>query len=214
MENKVSVNANVKVVGKESGMTLVETIAIDRRGNEYSTVHNMKSTKSHKKNEMLHVEGHLELSDGINYINPIKIEVLKSEPSDFKMNAWVEGEVTTNFIEPKSLNAPIGEQKAPFGVVSVRTQGRFQRGIVFNNLIATFRQFVKTGAVVFIAGRIQYRSFVNKDGQNQTIAEIICDNNYTKVVKASSLKNPFSFSSGATTQADTKQAQTEEELSF
>jgi len=190
---KVSVNANVKVIGKEAGMTLVETIAIDRRGNEYSTVHNLKASK-YKKNEFLHIEGYLELENSVNFINPIKVSVLTDEPDDLKMNAWVQGETTSNFIEPKSLNTPIGESKTPFGVVSVRVEGRFQRGIIFNNLIATFRQFVKAGAIVLIAGRIQYRTFTNKDGVEQTVAEIICDNNYTQVVKASTKRNPFSFS--------------------
>jgi len=214
-EAKVNVNANVKVIGRESGMSLVETIAIDRKGNEYSTTHNLKSSKSYKKGELLHIEGHLELENGINFISPIKVSQLSEEPSDLKMNAWVEGETVSNFIEPKSLNTPIGESKAPFGVVSVKVQGRFQRGIVFNNLIATFRQFVKAGAVVLIAGRIQYRTFTNKDGQEQTVAEIICDNNYTQIIKASTKRNPFSFSEDTAKEPKaTNKAVTEEELSF
>lgn len=193
-EVTVKINSNARVVEKAKGFTIIETVAIDRRGNEYTTQHFLRSTKALKKNEFVHVEGTLELENGINYINPIKLEKLASEPDDLKMNAWVQGEAAYNFLEPKSLNTLAGESKAPFGVVSIRTKSGFQRGIIFNNLIATFRQFVKAGAIVLLAGRIQYRTFTNKEGVEQTVAEIIADNNYTQVVKASQKRNPFSFS--------------------
>lgn len=211
-EAKVNINANVKVVGKKDGFTQIETIAIDRKGNEYSTIHNLKSSKF-KKGDFVHVEGHLEVADGVNFINPVKAVVLAAEPDDLKMNAWIQGETTSNFIEPKSLNAQPGENKAPFGVVSVRAEGRFQRGIIFNNLIATFRQFVKAGATVLIAGRLQYRTFTNRDGIEQTVAEIICDNNYTQVIKASTKKNPFAFTSDEDDSVEVRIHQTKDELS-
>lgn len=200
-DQRVNVNMSGEVVEKNSEYLMVETTAIDRKGNLYGTNHVVKMVK-HKvaKGSFVHIEGHLDMDEnGVNYIDPVKFEVLtdKLEPEDCKMNAWITAEASSNFIEPMSLNA-VGLDKKPFGVASVKVgtgeQKRFQRGIVFNNLIALFRKNLKTGAIVKLAGRIQYRDYETKDGEARTVAEIICDNNYTAILKASTKKDPFAFS--------------------
>ena len=193
-DKRVSVNMTGKVVGRKDGYTVVETVAIDKKGNEYNTPHNVKAPKGLKA-AYLHVEGHMDVdANGVNFIDPMKCDALDAVAnSDCRMNAWVIGEAASNFIEPKSLKAPT--DKKPFGVASVKIGERFQRGIVFNNLIAIFRENLKAGALIRLAGRIQYREYEKPDtGEKRTVCEIICDNNYTEVLKASSRKSPFSFS--------------------
>ncbi len=194
-DEKVNVNANVEVTGKEGKYLTVDTIAVDRKGNEYRTQHYMKNPKAAKLTigKFAHIEGHLDMDEnGINYIDPLEVTVLEEALEDMRMNAWITAEASSNFIEPKSLD--LGKTEArPFGVATVKVGNRYQRGIVFNNLIATFRKNLKAGALIRLAGRIQYRSF-EKDGVTKTIAEIICDNSYTEVLKASTKKNPFAFS--------------------
>lgn len=202
-DQRVNVNMTGEVVNKGDEGIVVETTAIDRNGNLYGTEHLVKMAKTGKiaKGSFVHVEGHLDMDEsGVNYIEPTKFEVLAEAqaPEDCKMNAWIVAEASSNFIEPMSLNS-IGTDKKPFGVASVKVgtgeKKRFQRGIVFNNLIALFRKNLKAGAIVKLAGRIQYRDYETKDGESRTVAEIICDNNYTQILKASTKKDPFAFSS-------------------
>jgi hypothetical protein len=199
VDSKVNVNMTGEVVGKDGNFLTVETTAIDKKGNFYGTEHTVKLAKGMKavKGEFVHIEGHLDMDEnGLNFIEPKTFVVYDEavEPKDCRMNAWVVGEASSNFIEPQSLNS-IGVDKRPFGVASVKVGNRFQRAIVFNNLIAVFRKNLKAGAIVRLAGRIQYREYEKQDtGEKRTICEIICDNSYTEILKASTKKNPFAFS--------------------
>lgn len=194
-DTRVNVNCTGQVVAKIGAYLMVETIAIDKKYNQYKTAHNMKPLKGIKplKGEYIHVEGHMDMdTEGVNFIDPTVCNILPEIPAteDQVMNAWITGEASSNFIEPES--------KTPFGVVSIKLQEkRFQRGIVFNSLISTFRKTLKTGAIVKIAGRLQYRTF-EKDGVERTVVEIICDNNYSEVVKQSTKANPFAFTTDDT----------------
>jgi len=196
IDKAVNVNFNAKVIGKEGKYLFVETIAIDRKGNEYGTEHTMELGKGMKasKGDYVHVEGTVGLNeDGENVITASKLALWPSEPTDLRMNAWIVGEAASNFIEPKSIE-DIGGDRKPFGVASIKLGNRFQRGIVFNQLIPTFRKNLKAGAIFRMAGRLQYRTYVANDQTEKTIMEIVCDNNYTEVLKASTKKNPFAFS--------------------
>lgn len=116
------------------------------------------------------------------------------------MYAWIEGEAAASFFEPKSLTDEFSS-KRPFGVASVKVnETRRQRGIVFNNLIATMRANLKAGALVRLAGRIQYRKYTNNENQEVEIPEIICNNEFTKIIKLSDRVNPFSFGTDDNTQ--------------
>lgn len=200
VDSKVNVNMTGEVVGKDGQYLTVETTAIDKKGNLYGTDHVIKPTKGMKasKGEFVHIEGQLDVDDnGLNFIEPKVFTVCEDDakPEDCRMNAWVVAEASSNFIEPQSLNS-FGMDKKPFGVASVKVGNRFQRGIVFNNLIAVFRKNLKAGAIVRLAGRIQYRKYEKPDtGEEKTVCEIICDNSYTEILKVSTKKNPFAFSS-------------------
>ena len=196
MDTKVNVNFNAIVTEKGNGFVKAATVAIDRKGNTYETEHliQLGSKVKLSKGDYIHCEGHLDTNEnGVNLIEPVKLEVLAETPEDLKMNAWIVGEASSNFIEPKAID-DIASDKKPFGVATVKLANRFQRGIVFNNLIPIFRKNLKAGAVVRLAGRIQYRSYMDKDENERVNAEIICDNSHTEILKMSRRKNPFAFS--------------------
>ena len=196
IDKAVNVNFNARVTGKEGKYLMVETIAIDRKGNEYGTEHVMELGKGMKasKGDYVHVEGTVSMNeDGVNLITASKCSLWPDEPADLRMNAWVVGEAASNFIEPKSIDEVGGDRK-PFGVASIKLGNRFQRGIVFNQLIPTFRKNLKAGAIFKMAGRLQYRKYIANDQTEKTVMEIVCDNNYTEILKASTKKNPFAFS--------------------
>ena len=197
VDEKLNVNMNCEVTGKSGKYLEVATIAIDKKGNEYQTIHIVAPAKGMKPKvgEYMHVEGTLDVDDnGINVIEPLNWSMLEDKPKDQRMNAWLTGEATSNFIEPKSIE-DVASDKKPFGVATIKVGNRFQRGIVFNQLIPVFRKNLKAGAIFKMAGRLQYRTFVDKDDNERTVCEVICDNNYTQILKASTKKNPFAFSS-------------------
>ena len=193
---KVNVKFNGKVVnliGKKYAE--VATVAIDRSGKSYETVHNLKLGKGFAPaiGTYLAIAGTLESLEGLNWIEATSCVELKGAPEDLNMYAWVEGEAASSFFEPKSLTDEFSS-KRPFGVASVKlNETQRQRGIVFNALISKMRENLKAGAIVRLAGRLQYRTYTNAEGKDMTVAEIICNNEWTKILKPSTRKNPFSF---------------------
>ena len=193
---KVNVKFNGKVVGligKKYAEVMTEAYAKNK--DKYETVHTLRLGKGQLPavGSYLSIAGTLETLDGINWIESTSYKELAEAPEDMNMYAWVEGEAASSFFEPKSLSDEFNS-KRPFGVASVKLNDtQRQRGIVFNALISKMRENLKAGAIVRLAGRLQYRTYTNAEGKDMTVAEIICNNEWTKVLKPSTRKNPFSF---------------------
>lgn len=199
---KVNCKFNGKVVGRSKVNITVQTEAIDRKGNIYTMDHVVKMPKGIKVEVGQYVtcSGYLESQDGSNWIDAFSAEVLKSNPGDLSMNAWIEGEASASFIEPSSTTG------VPFGIATVKVdETRRQRGVIFNYLIPKMREQLKAGAIVRLAGRLQYRKYTDKEGTEREIPEIVCNNEYTKVVKLSTKSNPFSFEGDTTPGEDVTQ---------
>lgn len=88
--------------------------------------------------------------------------------------------------DPELKALPSGQQVASFGIATNRSfknrEGQQQESTEFHNIVAFGRtaevmgQYLKKGRPVFIEGRIQTRSWDDKDGKKQYRTEIVVDN--------------------------------------
>ena len=191
---EVNVRFNGVVVAANTKKAVISTLAEDRNKKTYQTEHHVKLSKGVKLAEgsCVAITGTLESDGSTNWIEPKTCVLLDEKPEDMNMYAWVEGEAASSFFMPQGLDE--FSEKRPFGVASVKvSETRRQRGVVFNSLIATMKKNLKAGAIVRLAGRLQYRKFTTQAGEDREVAEIICNNEYTKVLKLSERANPFAF---------------------
>jgi hypothetical protein len=194
-KSNVNVKFNGLVIAATAKKAVVATVALDRNKRSYTTDHTVKLNKNTKlaEGQYVAISGTLE-SDGMsNWIEPKACTLLGEAPSDQNMYAWVDGEAASSFFMPN--NGDEFSDARPFGVASIKVnETRRQRGVVFNNLIGVFKKNLKAGAVVRLAGRLQYRKFQDRaTGETREVAEIICNNEYSKILKLSERINPFSF---------------------
>jgi len=87
--------------------------------------------------------------------------------------------------DPKLRTTPSGQSVATFAVATNRTwmnkQNEKQEEVQYHNIVVWGRQaevanqFLKKGGVVMIEGRIQTRSWQDKQGQKQYMTEIISE---------------------------------------
>lgn len=87
--------------------------------------------------------------------------------------------------DPQLRTTPGGQSVATFGVATNRVwndkQGQRHEDVQFHNIVVwgrqaeTTNQFLKKGAIVFVEGRIQTRSWQDKQGQARTTTEIISE---------------------------------------
>ena len=197
---RTNVKFNGIVASANSKIAMVATVAIDKTGKTYRTEHRVKLSKGVKlaADTFVAITGYLDGNGHSNWVEIASCKILDSAPEDLNMYAWVDGEAASSFFMPTS-----GDEFAsarPFGVASVKLEGgKRQRGVVFNNLIGVFKKNLQAGAIVRLAGRLQYRQFPDKaTGETREVAEIICNNEFSKVLKLSERINPFSFGEDST----------------
>lgn len=87
--------------------------------------------------------------------------------------------------DPQLRTTPGGQSVSGFSVATNRTwtnkQGERQEDVQFHNVVVWGRQaeianqFLKKGSMVMIEGRLQNRSWQDKQGQNRTTTEIVCE---------------------------------------
>ena len=60
----------------------------------------------------------------------------------------------------------------------IKEKTEWHRIVIFNTKLADIaEQYIKTGSLILIEGRIQYEKWVNKDGQEKTFTNIVVDLN-------------------------------------
>ena len=87
--------------------------------------------------------------------------------------------------DPQLKTLPSGQSVVNFSIATNRVwknkEGQSQTSVEYHNIVAWARQaeiisqFLNKGSLVLIEGRLQTRSFVNRDGQNQKRTEIVCE---------------------------------------
>ncbi|MFA6407826.1 MAG: single-stranded DNA-binding protein [Candidatus Paceibacterota bacterium] len=87
--------------------------------------------------------------------------------------------------DPQLRSTPNGQSVASFSLATNRTwmnkQGQKQEDVQFHNVVAWGRQaeiinqFLKKGAMALVEGRLQTRQWQDKQGQNRSTTEIICE---------------------------------------
>lgn len=87
--------------------------------------------------------------------------------------------------DPELKYTPAGTAVCTFGVATNRswttTDGQIKEETQFHRLVAWQKlaelcgKFLTKGRKVFCEGRMTYRTFIGKDGQQRTIAEIVLD---------------------------------------
>lgn len=87
--------------------------------------------------------------------------------------------------DPQLRSTPGGQAVASFSVATNRTwvdkSGAKQESVEFHNIVVwgrqaeTSSQFLKKGAMALIEGRLQTRSWQNKEGQNMKTTEIVAE---------------------------------------
>jgi single-strand DNA-binding protein len=87
--------------------------------------------------------------------------------------------------DPQLRNTTTGQSVASFSVATNRTwtnkQGERQEDVQFHNVVVWGRQaeianqFLRKGSMVLIEGRLQNRSWQDKQGQNRTTTEVVCE---------------------------------------
>ncbi|MBI5221083.1 MAG: single-stranded DNA-binding protein [Candidatus Liptonbacteria bacterium] len=96
--------------------------------------------------------------------------------------AFLMGNVTA---DPQLRSTPSGQSVATFGLATNRfwtdKAGKRQQAAEFHNIVVWGRQaeianqFLTKGSSVFIEGRIQTRTWQDKQGQQRRTTEIICE---------------------------------------
>lgn len=97
--------------------------------------------------------------------------------------AIIAGRVTAN---PELRTTPNGQSVTSFGVATNQKwtdkNGKPQESVEFHNIVAWGRkaelasQYLMKGGLVLIEGRLQTRSWTDKEGQIQRTTEILADN--------------------------------------
>ena len=128
--------------------------------------------------------------------------------------AIIIGRVTQ---DPESRTTPQGQTVANFSIATNRNwtdqSGQKQEKVEFHNIVAWRKlaeicgQYLKKGQLVMIEGRIETRSWEDKDGVKKYRTEIVAEN-MQMGPKAGSSQAP----QDAPTGASTKQEEPEEEL--
>lgn len=87
--------------------------------------------------------------------------------------------------DPQLRSTPSGQSVASFSLATNRTwvnkQGQKQEEVQFHNIVAWGRQaeiinqFLKKGGLAMVEGRLQTRNWQDKQGQNRSTTEIICE---------------------------------------
>ncbi|MFH1193108.1 MAG: single-stranded DNA-binding protein [Candidatus Jorgensenbacteria bacterium] len=87
--------------------------------------------------------------------------------------------------DPQLRNTTTGQSVASFSVATNRTwtnkQGEKQEDVQFHNVVVWGRQaeianqFLRKGSMVMIEGRLQNRTWQDKQGQNRTTTEVVCE---------------------------------------
>lgn len=87
--------------------------------------------------------------------------------------------------DPQLKSTPSGQSVATFGVATNRVwfdkNGGKQEDVQFHNVVVWGRQaevtnqFLKKGSMIFIEGRLQYRTWQDAQGQTRKTTEIVCE---------------------------------------
>lgn len=87
--------------------------------------------------------------------------------------------------DPQLRTTTGGQSVASFGVATNRVwtdkSGQKQEDVQFHNVVVWGRQaeiasqFLKKGSMAMIEGRLQNRSWQDKQGQNRTTTEVVCE---------------------------------------
>ena len=87
--------------------------------------------------------------------------------------------------DPQLRSTPSGQSVASFSLATnrnwVNKQGQKQEEVQFHNIVAWGRQaeiinqFLKKGELAMVEGRLQTRNWQDKQGQNRSTTEIICE---------------------------------------
>ncbi len=87
--------------------------------------------------------------------------------------------------DPQLRSTPSGQSVASFSLATnrnwVNKQGQKQEEVQFHNIVAWGRQaeiinqFLKKGGLAMVEGRLQTRNWQDKQGQNRSTTEIICE---------------------------------------
>ncbi|MFA5870734.1 MAG: single-stranded DNA-binding protein [Candidatus Paceibacterota bacterium] len=87
--------------------------------------------------------------------------------------------------DPQLRNTPGGQSVASFSLATNRNwiakNGQKQEEVQFHNIVVWGRQaevasqFLKKGAMAFVEGRLQTRSWQDKSGQTRYTTEIVCE---------------------------------------
>ncbi len=87
---------------------------------------------------------------------------------------------------PESRKLPSGQSVTSFGVATNRVwydseknkkeEAQFHNVVAFGRLADTASQYLQKGALVLIEGRIQYRTWDDKEGQKRNKTEIVAEN--------------------------------------
>lgn len=87
--------------------------------------------------------------------------------------------------DPQLRTTPTGKPVVSFGLATNRVwinqQGQRQEDAQFHNIVVWGRQaeianqFLRKGTTVFVEGRIQTRSWQDREGQNRKVTEIVAE---------------------------------------
>ena len=126
--------------------------------------------------------------------------------------------------DPELRNTPSGQSVASFSLATNRVwtdkSGARQEGTEFHNVVVWGRQaeianqFLTKGSLTLIEGRLQTRSWQDKQGQNRKTTEIICERIQLGPKPAGTSNPNPKFSSNKSTQAgnlDSKKEDNEKE---
>lgn len=187
--NRIMLAGNV--LDKNGDGIVLETNEISFDGNDtYTHVHPVtmtaKDLKAVKKSSQIKVMGKF----GKDKDGRGRLEALTVDPN-YKGDDLNFGEVVGTAHRSFQFFEAKGDKRA-FGNVLVRLDdGMILRGVLFAPTCHRFNGPCTTGSTVQVLGRIQHRAYIDREGDEQVMIEIVGNDDFSNVLESVELINPF-----------------------
>lgn len=186
--NKLILAGEIVEKGDVIMMTTTEFSSDGREFTEDHEIHfaKKKDSASIKAGDKIRVMGHLKRNDD----NITIIEILsppeKHEDDDDLNVARIVGKAHRTF-----EFYPRAEGRVALGNLLVTVENTIYRGVAFGHLAHTLHRNCSKGSDVQLEGRLRTREYEDRDGDMQSMLEIVADPDFTKVLKKAAIVDRF-----------------------
>jgi len=177
-----------ELIQKNDEVILMSTTETSSDGREFTEEHEVHVDKKvmFKVGDRIRVMGRLERSeDNITIIKAID-KITKHEGEDDMNAARITGKAHRTFeFYPRDAG------RAALGNILVTVDNTIFRGVAFGHLAHTLHRGCTKGSEVQLEGRLRTREYQDREGDMQSMLEIVADPDFTRVIKRAAIVDRF-----------------------